>query len=102
MRENWVRSLGWEDSPGGGDSPVFLPGESPWTEEPGNLQSTGHKELDLTEQLSIAQHTHTHTHTHTRTHTRGFQSSPWEIVHYENLSKFNVISFSLNELESFK
>ena len=67
MRENWVRSLGWEDSPGGGDSPVFLPGESPWTEEPGNLQSTGHKELDLTEQLSIAQHTHTHTHTHART-----------------------------------
>ena len=28
-------------SPGGGHSPVFLPGESPWTEEPGGLQSMG-------------------------------------------------------------
>ena len=31
-------------SPGGGHSnptPVFLPGESPWTEKPGGLQSMG-------------------------------------------------------------
>ena len=30
-------------SPGGGhgNSPVFLPGEPPWTEEPGGLQSMG-------------------------------------------------------------
>ena len=35
-----VRSLGWEDSlEGGHDNPVFLSGESPWTEEPGGLQS---------------------------------------------------------------
>ena len=34
-------------------TPVFLPGESPWTEEPGGLQS----ELDTTE------HTHAHMHT---------------------------------------
>ena len=32
----------------------------PWTEETGGLQSMGHKELDMTEQLY---HTHTHTHT---------------------------------------
>ena len=32
-------------------TPVFLPGESPWTEEPGGLLSWGHKE---SEQLSIA------------------------------------------------
>jgi len=43
MRETWVRSLGSEDpwrkvwQP----TPVFLPGESPWTEEPGGLQSMG-------------------------------------------------------------
>ena len=30
-------------------TPVFLPGESPRTEEPGGLQSRGHKELDTTE-----------------------------------------------------
>ena len=44
MRETWVWSLVGEDSPGGGhEQPtlVFLPGESPWTEEPGGLQSTG-------------------------------------------------------------
>ena len=43
MQETWVRSLGWEDpwrrtkQP----TPVFLPGGSPWTEEPGRLQSMG-------------------------------------------------------------
>ena len=38
-------------SPGGGlgNSPVFLPAESPQTEEPGGLQSTGLKESDMTE-----------------------------------------------------
>ena len=43
MRKTWVRSLGWED-PWGREwqpIPVFLPGESPWTEEPGGLQSVG-------------------------------------------------------------
>ena len=43
MRETWVQSLGWEypleEGMGGGQpSQVFLPGESPWTEEPGGLQ----------------------------------------------------------------
>ena len=34
---------GWGRSPGGGHGnlPVFLPGESPWTEEPGGLQPMG-------------------------------------------------------------
>ena len=33
---------GLERSPGGGQlTSVFLPGESPWTEEPGGLQSMG-------------------------------------------------------------
>ena len=30
-------------------TPVFLPGESPWTEEPGRLQSMGVAESDMTE-----------------------------------------------------
>ena len=39
-----------------------MPGEFPWTELPGGLQSIwGHKESDMTERL-----THTHTHTHTQ------------------------------------
>ena len=43
MRETWVQSLGWEDplEKGMQPTPVFLPRESPWTEEPGGLQSMG-------------------------------------------------------------
>ena len=42
MRETWVRSTGWKDLLEEGMAKptlVFLPGESPWTEEPGRLQS---------------------------------------------------------------
>ena len=48
MRETWVRSLGWEDplEEGMAPTPVFLSGESPWTEEPGGLQSMGSKGVE--------------------------------------------------------
>ena len=36
-------------------SVLFLPGESPWAEEPGRYSSWAHKELNTTEQLSTAQ-----------------------------------------------
>ena len=42
-------------SPGEGNgyhSPAFLPGESPWTEEPGGYSPWGHKEADMTERLT--------------------------------------------------
>ena len=35
---------------------VFLPEESPWKEEPGQLQSMGSPGSDMTERLSTAQH----------------------------------------------
>ena len=43
MWEAWVRSLGWEDplEEGMAPTPVFLPGDSPWTEEPDRLKCTG-------------------------------------------------------------
>ena len=39
MRETWIQSLGWEDplEAGMATTPVFLPAESPGTEEPGGL-----------------------------------------------------------------
>ena len=37
-------------------TPVFLPGESPRTEEPGRLQSRGRNESDTIERLNTAQH----------------------------------------------
>ena len=47
-----------ERTPGGGHDnplPVFLPGESPWTEEPGGGYSPwGGKESDMTEQVSTS------------------------------------------------
>ena len=51
MQETWVQSLGWEDplELGWQPTPLFLPGESPWTEEPGWLQSMRSKEMDMTE-----------------------------------------------------
>ena len=56
MREIWAQSLG--RSSGGGHAwkptPVFLPGESPWTKDPGG--PWGCKELDTTEQLSTEHH----------------------------------------------
>ena len=41
MWKIWVWSLGWEDplEETWQPSPVFFPGESPWIEEPGGLQS---------------------------------------------------------------
>ena len=43
MRETWVRFLGWEDplEEGMQPTPVSLPGESPWTEEPGGATVRG-------------------------------------------------------------
>ena len=43
MQETWVGSLGWEDPwrRAWQPTPVFLPRESPWTEEPGGLQFMG-------------------------------------------------------------
>ena len=42
-------------------TPVFLPGESPWTEEPGGLQS-----MESQSQTQLSDLTHTHTQTHTQ------------------------------------
>ena len=42
MQETWIWPLGWEDpleARACQPTPVLLPGEFPWTEEPGGLQS---------------------------------------------------------------
>ena len=51
----WVRKIPWRRS--WQPTPVFLPGESSWTKEPGRLSPWSHKASDTTKQLSI-QHTH--------------------------------------------
>ena len=49
-----VRSLGWEDllEEGMATHSRILAWRIPWTEEPGRLQSMGHKESDMIEQLN--------------------------------------------------
>ena len=61
MQEIGIQSLGQEDTleKGMATHSSILAWRTPWIEEPGGLQSTGHKELDMTERL-----THTHTHPH--------------------------------------
>ena len=59
MQEIWVRFLGRED-PLEEDIAThssILAWRIPWTEEPGRLQSIGHKESDMTE---VTEHMHTH------------------------------------------
>ena len=55
-------SLGWKDplEKGMVTTPVFLPGEFPWTEEPGGVQSMGSQRV---KHNWATKHTHTHTHT---------------------------------------
>ena len=67
-QEVWVQCLGGEDplEKEMATHSSILIWEIPWTEEPGEPQSTGSKESDMTEHQ---QHTHTHTHTHTHIHT---------------------------------
>ena len=45
----WAETFPWrrEWQP----TPVLLPGESPWTEEPGGLQTIGSQESDTNERL---------------------------------------------------
>ena len=58
MQETWVQSLGWEDPLGRAwqATPVFFPGESLWTEEPGELQSVG---LQRAAHDWVTKHAHT-------------------------------------------
>ena len=51
----WVQSLGREDpwEEGMATHSGILAWRIPWPEEPGRLQSMGHKELGMTERLSM-------------------------------------------------
>ena len=54
IQETWVRSLGQEDplEEEMATHSSVLAWETPWTEEPGELQSWGRKELDTNEWLN--------------------------------------------------
>ena len=51
MQEAWVRSLGWEDplEEGMATHSIILAWKIPWTEEPGELQTTRSQTVNRTE-----------------------------------------------------
>ena len=55
VQETWVQSLGWEDplKEAMATHSSILAWKIPWTEEPGWLQSKGHKESAMTERLTL-------------------------------------------------
>ena len=53
----WVGKIPWRRA--WQPTAVFLPGESPWTEEPGGIQSTG---LQRVRQDKVTKHTHLQKH----------------------------------------
>ena len=55
MQETWIQSLGWEDilEKGMATHSSIVAWRIPWTEEPGGLQSMGHKESDTNEPAFI-------------------------------------------------
>ena len=55
MRENQAWSLGWEDPLEKGMATIssVFAGRTPWTVEPGRLQSIGSQESDTTERLTL-------------------------------------------------
>ena len=66
----WVRKIPWRRAQL--PTPVFLPGDSTWIEEPGGLQSLG---LQSQTGLSAHAHARTHTHAHARAHACTSQNS---------------------------
>ena len=60
VQETWVPSLGREDplEKETATHSSILAWRIPWTEEPGGLQSMGHKESDTTERLHFHFHFH--------------------------------------------
>ena len=54
--EGSIPGSGRSPGEGNGNPSSILAWEIPWTEEPGGLQSVGHKESDMTEGLTVFNH----------------------------------------------
>ena len=92
LLETWVQPLGWEDPWSGAwqPPPVFLPRESPWTEEQSGVAPVhGVAESDMTERLST--NSPLHTHTLQRMHLKDC---------YLSIKRFGKLSFSLLNMYS--
>ena len=70
-------------------TPIFLPGESPWAEKPGGLQSMGSQRVGHN---LVTECTCTHTDTHTYFNNMDL---PDFIEHFFSLGHLDISSFSL-------
>ena len=70
MRETWVQLLGWKNplEKGMATHSSILAWKTPWTEEPGRLQSM--RSQRVRHDCATNTYTHTRTHTHTYTYSR--------------------------------
>ena len=84
----WVGKIPWTRS--WQPTPVFLPGESLWTELPGGLQSMGSQKVGHSWATKCA-HVRVHTHTHTHTHTQDYYS----VIKNEEILPFVTIWMEL-------
>ena len=82
MQETWVGKIPWRRA--WQPTPVFLPGESPWTEEPGGLQSMGSQRVGRDRAIK---HTAQHGHFHCVSGSVVSDSAnPWTVAHQAPLS----------------
>jgi len=80
-------------------SPVFSPEEFNGERSLAGYTQWGHKESDMTEQLT---HTHIHTHTHTETHTDTHTQKHTHTHTYGNAPDFCTLTLCLvTSLNSF-
>ena len=99
----WVPSLGWDDPLEEG-TPVFLPGESPWAEEPDGLLSIGlHKVRHNWSNLACSKHKQWPLNTYSLNILFCFQlQQHWApVFHRQDLWKLLYMSFLLLLIFSF-
>ena len=78
---SWVGKIPWSRK--WQPTPVFLPGESPWTEEPGRLQSMGSQ---IVEHDWVTENTHTYKYMYIYVHIY--------IMEYRSPMRKEILSFS--------
>ena len=86
MHETWemlAQSLGWDDplEEGMETHSSILAWRTPWTEEPGRLQSMGLQRIGYN---WATEHTHTHTHTHTSGEKESLRKNQKELLEIRN------------------
>ena len=82
---------------GGQPTPVLLPSESPWTEEPGGLQSTGSHRVGHRDLARTRARTHTHTHTQPHKQSMALKKKNEHCIIMPRIKHIHTISRALRK-----